>query len=51
MKGKNLKPQIFYSAKLSLGFDGEVKHFADKQKLKELGTTKTALQKMLKGLL
>ena len=30
--------------------DGEIKSFSDKQKLREFGTTKPALQQMLKGL-
>ena len=34
MKGKNL-PRIFYPARLSFRFGGEIKSFPDKQKLKE----------------
>ena len=33
------------------GFDGEIKTFTDKQKLRENTTTKPALQQMLKELL
>ena len=51
MKRKNLQPRILYPARLSLRFDGEIKSFTDKQKLKEFSTTKPALQKMLKELL
>ena len=51
MKGKNLQPRILYPAWLSLGFYGESKSFPEKQKLKELSTTKPALQQMLKELL
>ena len=51
MKGKNLQPRILYLARLSFRFEGEIKSFTDKQKLKELSTTKPALQEMLKGLL
>ena len=51
MKGKNLQPRIFYSAILSLRFDGEIKGFSDKQKLREFNTTKPALQQMLNGLI
>ena len=35
MKGKNLQPRIFYTARLSISFDGEIKSFPDKQKLRE----------------
>ena len=51
MKGKNLQPRILYPARLSFRLDGEVKNFPDKQKLRELSTTKPALQQMLKELL
>jgi len=51
MKGKNLQPRIFYTARLSISFDGEIKSFPDKQKLREFSTTKPALQQMLKELL
>ena len=48
MKGKNLQPRILYPARFSFRFDGEIKRFPDKQKLRELSTTKPALQQMLK---
>ena len=51
MKGKNLQPRLLYLARISFRFDGEIKSFTDKQKLRELSTTKTALQQMLKKLL
>ena len=51
MKGKNLKPRILYLARLSFRFDGEIKSFPDKQKLREFSTTKPALQQMLKEIL
>ena len=47
-KWKNLQPRIFYPARLSFSYDGEIKSFTDKQKLKEFSTTKPALQEMLK---
>ena len=47
----NLQPRILYPARLSFKFDGEIKSFPDKQKLREFSTTKPALQKMLKELL
>ena len=51
MKGKNLQPRILYPARFSFRFDGEIKSFPDKQKLREFRTTKPALQQMLKELL
>ena len=51
MKGKNLQPRFLYPARISFRFDGEIKSFSDKQKLREFSTTKPALQQMLKKLL
>ena len=51
MKGKNLQPKILYPARLSFRFDGEIKSFADKQKLKEFSTAKPALQQLPRELL
>ena len=51
MKGKNLQPRLLYSARISFRFDGEIKTFTDKQKLREFSTMKPALQQMLKELL
>ena len=51
MKKKKLQPRLLYQARISFRFDGEIKHFTDKQKLKEFSTTKPALQQMLKELL
>ena len=51
MKGKNLQPRTLYPARLSFRYDGEIKSFPDKQKLREFSTTKPALQQMLKELL
>ena len=50
-KGKNLQPRLLYPAKISFRFNGEIKTFTDKQKLREFSTTKPALQQMLKELL
>ena len=50
-KGKNLQPRLVYLASISFRFDGEIKSFTDKQKLRELSTTKPALQQILKELL
>ena len=51
MKGKNVQPRLLYPAKISFRFDGEIKTFTNKQKLREFSTTKPALQQMLKELL
>ena len=51
MKGKNLQPKLLYPARISFRFNGEIKTFRDKQKLREFSTTKPALQEMLKELL
>ena len=49
MKGKNLQPRLPYPARISFRFDGDIKIFTDKQKLREFSTTKQALQQMLKA--
>ena len=51
LKGKNLPSRLLYLARISIKFDGEIKSFSDKQKLRELSTTKPALQQMLKELI
>ena len=51
MRGKNLQPRLLDPARISFRFDGEIKTFTDKQKLREFSTTKPALQQMLKELL
>ena len=48
MKRKNLQPRFLYPAKISFRFNGKIKTFTDKQKLREFSTTKPALQQMLK---
>ena len=50
MKEKNLQPRLLYPARISFRFDGEIKTFTDKQKLREFTTTKPVLQQMLKEL-
>ena len=51
MKGKNLQPRLHYPTRISFRFDGEIKSFTDKQKLREFSTTKPVLQQRLKELL
>ena len=51
MKEKNLQPRLLYPARISFKYEGEIKSFKDKQKLREFSTTKPARQQMLKDLL
>ena len=51
MKEKNLQPRLLYPARISFKYEGEIKSFTDKQKLREFNTTKPALPQMLKDLL
>ena len=48
MKRKNLQPRILYPVRLLFRFNGDIKSFTNKQKLREF---KPALQKMLKEIL
>ena len=50
-KENNLQPMLLYPARISFKYEGEIKSFTDKQKLREFNTTKPALQQMLKDLL
>ena len=50
MKENNLQPRLLYPARISFKYEGEIKIFTDKQKLREFSTTKPALQ-VLKDLL
>ena len=51
MKEKNLQLRLLYPRRISFRFNGEIKTFTEKQKLREFSTTKPALQQMLKELL
>ena len=51
IKEKNLQPRLLYPARISFKYEGEIKSFTDKQKLREFSTTKQVLQQMLKDLL
>ena len=46
MKENNRQPRLVYPAKISFRYEGELKSFTDKQKLREFSTTKPALQLM-----
>ena len=45
MKEKNLQPRLLYPARNSFKYEGEVKSFRDKQKLREFSTIEPALHK------
>ena len=49
MKGKKLQPRILYPANFRL--DGEIKIFTDRQKLREVSNTISALHQMLETFL
>ena len=51
MKSKDLLPRLLYPAKLSCRFEGQIKCFSYKVKLKEFIITKPSLHEMLKGLI
>ena len=51
IKGKNLQPRLLYPARLSFRFEGQIKSFTDKQKLREFSNAKPALQQILKELI
>ena len=51
MNGINLQPRLLYLARLSFIFEGEIRSFTEKQKLRELSNTKPALQQILEELL
>ena len=50
-KGKNLQPRLLYPARLSFRFEGKIKTFTDKQKVREFSNSKPDLQQMLKEIL
>ena len=52
MKENNLQLRLLlYSARISFRYEGEIKSFTDKQKLREFSTTKPVLQQILKDIL
>ena len=48
MKENKLQPRLLYPARISFKYEGEIKSFTDKQKLREFSTMKPALQQMLR---
>ena len=51
MKENNLQPRLLCQARISFKYEGEIKSFTDKQKLREFSIIKPALKQMLKDLL
>ena len=51
MKENKLQPRLLYPARVSFKYEGQIKSFTDKQKLREFSTTKPALQQILKDIL
>ena len=51
MKEKNLQPRLLYPARISFKYEGEIKSFTDKQKLREFSTTNQLFNKCKKDLL
>ena len=49
MKGKNLQPRTLYPPRRSFRFDGEIKSFPDKQKLKRIQHHQTSFTTNAKG--
>ena len=50
-KEKNLQPRLMYPERISFKYEGEIKSFTEKQKLRKFSTTKPALQQILKDIL
>ena len=44
MREQKLQPRLLYPARISFKYEGEIKSFTDKQKLREFSTTKPASQ-------
>ena len=51
MEESNLQTRLLYPAGISFKYEGEIKSFIDKQKLREFSTTKPDPQQMLKDIL
>ena len=51
LKNKTCLPRILYPERLSFRYEGEIKAFPDKQKLRELLNSSRALKEILKGAL
>jgi len=51
MKQKGLEPRLLYPARISFKYEGGIKQFPDKQKLREFASHKPPHQGILQGLL
>ena len=51
MREKNLQLRLLYPSRIPFKYEGEIKSFTEKQKLREFSTTKPAFRQMLKDLL
>ena len=54
LKDKNFQPRILYPAKISFRYEGEIKSFPEKQKLRDFIATRTTpphTQEILKAVL
>ena len=51
MKENNLQSRLLSPVRILFKYEGEIKSFTDKQKLREFSTTKPALQQILKNIL
>ena len=49
MKEKNLQPRLLYPTRISFKYEGEIKSFTDKQKLREFSTTQISSSTNAKG--
>ena len=49
MKEKILQPRLLYPARVSFKYEGEIKSFTDKQKLRKFSTTKQLFKKCWKN--
>ena len=49
MEGKNLQPRLLYPARISFRFDGEIKTFTDKTKVKRIQHHQTSFTTNAKG--
>ena len=51
MREKILQLRLLYPSRIPFKYEGEIKSFTEKQKLREFSTTKPAFRQMLKDLL
>ena len=49
MKEKNLQSRLLYPTRMSFKYEGEIKSFTDKQKLRKFSTTKSPSSTNAKG--